>query len=272
MNYLKIKLKSEKMAYAIREYFPYTDKPFFKSLDDVLIDEDLQISLAHLFVKLYNDELTFLFNEVKKHEYIVPIKHISKKFTKINSIICKKISEILGIKVLDDYFEKNTIPRVDIRDEYTKELYDINLVVSNKYLDTSVIIFDCCCSTGIIFNKISEVVKSQNLYLTYGLRFNCTLLNNTNINCVEEYEFNSEYLDKKNPGFLVRIYNLFGNKNVEVDFRDNFSILIGENGYGKSTATRLALLALEHINSEIQEENANSEFIFPERDNLFSKQ
>ena len=41
------------MAYALREYFPYTDKPFFKCLDDLLIDESLQINIAHLLVQLY---------------------------------------------------------------------------------------------------------------------------------------------------------------------------------------------------------------------------
>lgn len=248
MNYFKMKLKSEKMAYAIREYFPYTDKPFFKCLDDILADEELQTSLAHLFVQLYNDELVFLFEEINKHEYIIPIKHASEKFTKINEILCSKIVSILGVKLIDDYFDLLEIPRVDIRDEYTKEKHNINIKVNDKYKDIPVIIFDCCCSTGSVFNRISESVpNNNNLYLCYGIRFNSHTLNNSNILELNEYDFDVDGFNDKKPGYFVRIYGLFGDKNVEVDFRDDFSIVIGENGFGKSTATRLALLALKSL-------------------------
>ena len=164
MNYLKIKLKSGKMAYAIREYFPYTDKPFFKSLDDILVDEALQVSLAHLFVQLYKDELVFLYENITNHEYIVPIKHESNKFTKINNIICSNIAKLMGIKILDDYFDVVNIPRVDIRDDYTKEEHNIEIKINKKYHNIPVIIFDCCCSTGKIFSSLFS--NLNNVYLT----------------------------------------------------------------------------------------------------------
>lgn len=270
MNYLKIKLKSGKMAYAIREYFPYTDKPFFKSLDDILVDEALQVSLAHLFVQLYKDELVFLYENITNHEYIVPIKHESNKFTKINNIICSNIAKLMGIKILDDYFDVVNIPRVDIRDDYTKEEHNIEIKINKKYHNIPVIIFDCCCSTGKIFSSLFS--NLNNVYLTYGVRFQATELNNTDIIKVEEYEFNSENYDLIEPGYYVRIYGLFGDKKVEVDFRNAFSISIGENGYGKSTSVKLALLALQFLLKPSDLDNKKIDFLDIEFDDDFNNE
>ena len=260
MDYLKIKLKSGKMAYALREYFPYTDKPFFKSLDDILIDESLQVSLAHLFVQLYRDELVFLYENITEHKYIVPIIHESKKFSEINNIICRNVAKIMGVEVLNDYFDIIKIPRVDIRDDYTKDEHNIEIAIRKKYIDIPVIIFDCCCSTGIIFNKLSTEKNNNNLYITYGIRFNSNNIENTYVTDINNNEFDDDNFDTKKPGYFVRIYGLFGEKDVEVDFRDSLSILIGENGFGKSTATRLAFLALKaycEIESKKNYDNIN---------------
>ena len=253
MNYFKINLKSSKMVYALREYFPYTDKPFFKCLDDLITDESLQVSLAHLFVQLYKDELIFEFESLNQHKYITPVIHQSKKFTTINKIICERIAEFLKIKVLDDYFELIEIPRVDIRDDYTKENFNIALKVNEEAQSIPTIVFDCCCSTGIIFEnlQVNNKLSEDNLYLSYGIRYNSQNLNNTYVNEVEEYEFDPSKYDSKSHGRIVRIYGLFGTKNIEVDFTKRIIVGIGENGFGKSTASKIALLAIEYYENSM---------------------
>ena len=255
MEYIKIELESKKKVYALREYFPYTDKPFFKSLDDILTDDSLQSNLANLFVQLYKDELVFLYKNIDKHTYIYPIKHVSRKFTKINNIIASELAKTLGIELIDDYFSSYEIPFVDIRDEYTKD-NNVKVEVNDKYKGIPIIIFDCCVSTGIIFNSISSLLENDlNLYLAYGVRYNSINLNKSHTISIEDYEFNPEKYMVTEPGYFVRIYGLFGSKDVEVDFRNPFSICIGENGYGKTTAVKLALYALkEYSNKDIKKD------------------
>lgn len=260
MNYLKMLLKTDVFAYGLREYFPYTDKPFFKTLDDIIVDESLVESLGHLFVKLYKDELIFEYPNVDSHKYITFVKHESKKFENMNRKLTEKIASILNIDVVYDYFDECSVPRVDIRDDYTKESFCPSIAINEKYINTPIIIFDCCCSTGVIFENISnkEKISKNNLYLVYGVRYNCHELNKTYIKSLSSYEFDSSKYNFKNPGYLVRIFGLFGNKNVEVDFRSPFSIFIGENGFGKSTAVKIALLAMKLIDSEFVDEFNNT--------------
>lgn len=253
MNYLKIELKTGVNAYALREYFPYTDKPFFKSLDEILVNEDLQINLGHMFAQLYKDELTFINEDISKHLYIVPIPHNSKKFNQINTILCDKISKILNINVINDYFESIKIPYVDIRDEFTKEEALLKFEINRRYQNIPVILFDVCCSTGIIFSNVtnSNFYNDKNILLTYGVRFNASELDNTHIKKINIIEFSLENIKQDYAGYIFKIYGLFGDKNVEVKFNSDFTILIGENGFGKTTAHKIALLALQYLKRRI---------------------
>lgn len=248
MNYNIIKFKSGFEAYALREYFPYTDKPFFKSLDDLLTDDDFRVGVANLFLQLYKDELVFKFSKLNKHSYIVPLIYNNKKFSSINKLVCVEIAKLLQLEVLDDYFESINFSHVDIRDEYTKEDICGSMEIKEVYKNIPVVLFDCCCSTGSVINEVfnDNSYNRDSLFLVYGVRFNASELKNTLIESVEEYDYLPKTTDENKSGFLVKVYGLFGYKNVEVDFRNDMQIDIGENGFGKSSATRLALLALDY--------------------------
>lgn len=242
MKYYKIELLSGSEAYALIEYLQYVDDVFFESvINDINNDDEMALCIGNLFVQLYKDELAFKQN-VRQYRYIVPAQPKNEKISKANNRICSNIARILGLKIIDcfDFIE---ILKRDKVNEDTKKSYKIN----KKYEDTPVIIFNLCCSTGTIFNDISSIpnISKDNIYFAYGVRSNAEIINNSKIKRISEYSY--EY-DVKNKiqGYSVKIYGLFGEKNVEVDLRDQFSINIGENGYGKSTAAKMAVLGMIH--------------------------
>lgn len=48
-------------------------------------------------------------------------------------------------------------------------------------------------------------------------------------------------LNKSNLEYM-KIYGLFGQKNIYIDFHEKINIFIGENGLGKTTILSLSLL------------------------------
>ena len=109
MEFYKIDLLSQKKAYVLREYFPYANKPFFKSLDSILKDELLQSEIVNLFVQMYKGDLIFNYPLIDKHDYFYSIKFKSNKFTKINNLIADKLAKQLDIKLIDDICKKMNI-------------------------------------------------------------------------------------------------------------------------------------------------------------------
>ena len=245
MNYYKIELLSGSEVYALREYLQYADDTFSESIKAILKDDDAALCLGNLFAQLIKDELVFKHN-VRQYRYIAPVQSRNGTLRKVNSKLCSIIARILDMEILDDYIEYTETANDDKLNEYIKNENRVKL--NEKYYDTPAIIFNILCSTGYVFNHISSMhsICKENIYLSYGVRFNAENTSDSKIKKISEYNY--EY-DEKNKvqGYSVKIYGLFGEKNVEVDLRDHFSINIGENGYGKSTATKLAILTIRHM-------------------------
>lgn len=258
MKYLRALLSSESYVYGISEYYPYTDKSFFKLVDELENNNEAIDNLTYQLYDLYKDELIFINEEIYKHDLIVPVIFSnSEKFSNINKKICKKLSQLLGIEYQEDYLVDNYFNNVDIRDEYTKKPRNFNIEINEKYNHKNAIIFDLCCSTGTIFDEINSgnLEKDKILYLTYAFRFDINLVNNTRIiREIENRPVDILINDDYKPGYVVKIYGLFGTKNVMVDLRNEFTIDIGENGYGKSTAIKLATMAIKLFEQETKKE------------------
>lgn len=250
MSYIsKIKNLSTKV-YSYQTYFAYDDNNF-ETLNKIKKNYN-SVELSEIVTnikKLYYKDIVLSKQNIVEYDYIVPIPYNNEDFKNLNIEVAKQLSEILGIKLLKNFFNNCNVPNVDIRDRYVNENDEINFQINKKYLSKgikNILFVDMYCSTGKILatigNKLNKIANVT--FLVYNIRIDATKLRNTYIEEIKEIE--NDIINQVNDGIVVKIKGLFDKKDVTVDLRNSISIVIGENGIGKSTAYRIATLATNH--------------------------
>lgn len=104
-------------------------------------------------------------------------------------------------------------------------------------------------ASPLISNKNFEEDHYNFTFLSFGIRYNAVDINNSKI--VELINSNNILINEnKNDNYIVKIKKLFDEKDVKIDFNNHFILGIGENGYGKSTAMKIAVFALNNFDTK----------------------
>lgn len=249
MDYVKSTLISKFDVFSLRQYLPYTDKELFKKIDLLYSDQTVCDELADMIFSLYKKELIFNFKTILSHKFITCIKYNSQKISKINHMICKRIANQYNIEFLEDFFKNSPLEFVDVRDQYCNNDNDICIDINLQYTNEDVIIFDLFSSSGKVFHKISKMVNENCCLLSYGIRKDATELNYTKyLSSIEMLKSSTKEYTSNDEGFVFNICNLFDEKNVQVSLDSKMKIIIGENGFGKSSIYKLVVLFIEYYN------------------------
>ncbi len=255
MSYIsKIKNQSPEI-YSCNTYLAYDDKQ--NNVSSVLnkIKKDYQcpefLEVLTNIKKLYYKDVVLSEQENVEFNYIVPIPYNNIDFKNLNIEIAKRLSKILGIKYLDKFFIDYDVPEVDIRDRYINENSEIKFSINKKYISKkynyiNILFVDMYCSNGEVLYRLAEELnlKVGATFIAYNIRTDSPKLKKTYIEDIKLIE--NEITSQVNDGIVVKIKGLFNEKDVTVDLRNSISIIIGENGIGKSTSYRIASLATNH--------------------------